>query len=461
MKPPSPTSGIPGQPAGPATGKSPAWTAGQLLQATVGRSEAGRVLLQIGHRQVMAETSLPLQPGQRIDLRVQETGRLPVLRILSALAEDDPVASAFRQLLPRQAPLAPLLGTLAALTRQSRPALPAALDAAVRKLTADLADSREVARAPGLKEALRNTGLFLEPRLLAGSGATPPGGDFKANLLRLVRLLRASLPGAPRGSAPPAAAAAPPGRARPAAGADRPAAEAVDARGSPLPLQVLARLQQRMAPPPLRPAAAALPLPPATPGRSIGVRPPASPPPPPLPGRPPRPQAVVARDLEQLVRLGSLRTELLQQAEAALARLHLSQLAAVPREGDRGLIEWLFDLPVRRGDDIDLWSLRVRREGGRPRAGGRRQPAIWTVQLAFDLPALGPVQAQVQLQDDTVSARFWAERPDTVPLLRDHLHELRRTLRDTGLDVGDIECHRGSLPAADTASAAPLIDEQA
>ena len=463
MKPPSPTSGTPGQPAAPAGVKSPAWTTGQLLQATVGRSEAGRVLLQIGHRQVMAETSLPLQPGQRIDLRVQETGRLPVLRILSALTEDDPAAAAVRQLLPRQAPLAPLLGTLAALARQSHPALPAAVDAAVRGLGAGLPDTRQVSTAAGLKAALRNSGLFLEPRLLADPGRPPPAADFKAGLLRLLQALRASPPAATRPAAAPAGAAAPAaaGRAGATAGTERPAADPPRLRANPLPLQVLARLQHRMVQPPLRAVAPPLPMTPATAGRTNGIRPPASPPPPPLPGQPPRPQAVAARDVERLLRLGTLRTELLQQAEAALARLHLSQLAATPREGDRSLIEWLFDLPVRRGDAIDLWSLRVTRDNGRPRAGGRRQRAVWTVQLAFDLPGLGPMQAQVQLHGDTVSARFRAERASTVPLVQDHLHELRRTLQETGLEVGDIDCHCGSLPAADTAGTGPLIDEQA
>jgi len=179
----------------------------------------------------------------------------------------------------------------------------------------------------------------------------------------------------------------------------------------------------------------------------------------PLRGALPVPQSALQASLELISRMGNFRTDLLLQAEAALARIQLHQLAAVPREGERGLLEWLFELPIRRGDDIDLWSMRLLQDSGEQKHEAAQPVQHWTVQLAFDLPGLGPVQAQVQLSNEQVSARFWAEQTDTLPLLHEHMHELREALHTAGLDVGELECQRGPRPAARSGVEQPLIRE--
>ena len=185
-------------------------------------------------------------------------------------------------------------------------------------------------------------------------------------------------------------------------------------------------------------------------------------PPPPLAGTVPVPQAAVASSLDLLNRLGNLRADLLQQVEAALARTQLQQLAVLPRDdGERALLEWLLEVPVRRGDDIDLWSLRIFREAQESQRQRARQAQRWTVQLAFDLPGLGPMQVQVSLAGEQVSTRFWAAQEDTLPLVREHLHELRQALLDAGLDVGDLDCQTGNAPAGKPRAGEPLISEKA
>jgi flagellar hook-length control protein FliK len=165
--------------------------------------------------------------------------------------------------------------------------------------------------------------------------------------------------------------------------------------------------------------------------------------------------------LELLNHVAGFRTDLLQQAEAALARIQLHQLAALPREGEGGLLEWLFEIPVRRGEDIDLWSMRVFAEHRQQQQQTRRQPPSWSVQLAFDLPGLGPMQAQIQLAGEKVSTRFWAEHQDTLPLLREYMHELRQALNEAGLDVGELQCQPGPRPAAKSTGSQALIRDKA
>jgi hypothetical protein len=183
--------------------------------------------------------------------------------------------------------------------------------------------------------------------------------------------------------------------------------------------------------------------------------------PPPLRGQPPQPQARIQASLQAQMPAALLRSELLQQAEASVARVQLSQLASLPQGRDTGL-EWLLDLPVRRGEETDVWSLGIRRDD---QAGGRGQHTggpLWTVQLAFDLPGLGPMQARVSLRGEQVSTWFWATREEALPLLQQHLQALRRELEGSGLQVAELHCLRGPMPeAAGTGKPRPpILDER-
>ncbi|WP_158675253.1 flagellar hook-length control protein FliK [Thiohalobacter thiocyanaticus] len=178
---------------------------------------------------------------------------------------------------------------------------------------------------------------------------------------------------------------------------------------------------------------------------------------------PPRPQAAIEGrlklDLTQLLQRGGL----LQQVESALSRVKLNQLASLPQERQQ-LPEWLVELPVRRGEDaIDVWSLRIRREGGRggeDATGGR--PG-WTVLLAFDLPGLGPVQARVSLNGERdISTRFLSEQGEPLRRLTEHLPRLRARLEQSGLVVNELDVKRGRLrePPA-SAPTGPILDDRA
>jgi hypothetical protein len=183
-------------------------------------------------------------------------------------------------------------------------------------------------------------------------------------------------------------------------------------------------------------------------------------PPPPFAGVVPTPQASMQASLDLLNRLGNLRLDLLKQTEAALARVQLNQLASLPRESENRLVEWLFDIPVRRGNDVDLWSARLYRDAEGNTETNEKTKAQWSVQLAFDLPGLGPMQAQVNLHGDRVSTHFWATRQDTLPRLRENLHALREAMLEVGLDVGEIDCQLGAIPDIPGRDRGPLISEK-
>ncbi|GMQ84343.1 MAG: flagellar hook-length control protein FliK [Gammaproteobacteria bacterium] len=519
-----PTSRLPGLSAAVTPAATQQWQTGQLLQATVSGNSIGKVLLAIGNRQVSAQTSLPLEKGQQLTLQVRSLGEQPVLKIISALRES-PLAGMVRLLLPRQGPSTPLLANLSQLARLPNPPTPLLLNELVRSTLRQMPDIQAVSTSQGLKKAIGDSGIFLESRLLksAGTTASPPviQSDFKANLLRLIQLVRnwpgsstrtgadtlppstgtptstpvtlkpgantqvppapasagtpkapgpqppAMLPGSVPAAQPPTT---PPGSVLAAQPPTTPPGSAPAAQPSaPDQIQRAARASlpgtttgstARPAATPLLPTTTAAPLPTSGTSESSPAVLLSGEPPAPLRGALPVPQSALQVSLDLINRMGNFRTDLLLQAEAALARIQLHQLAAVPREAERGLLEWLFELPIRRGDAIDLWSIRLLQDGGEQQHEAQQPVKHWTVQLAFDLPGLGPVQAQVQLCNEQVSTRFWAEQADTLPLLREHLHELREALHTAGLDVGELECQRGPRPAEKTSVEQPLIREK-
>jgi len=513
MKTPGPTSGTLPVTSATTADSQVRWQIGQLLQATVVQRSAGEVLLSIGNRQVIAETSLPLEKGQQLTLQVRSLGDLPQLRITSS-PNTSPMMEAIRTLLPQQDSMTPLLASLARLAQTNPPPVPPLLREVIRMMVNNLPDTTALTHPQGVRKAIEQSGLFLERQLAQqlnphaqptprSALSAPIQMDFKANLLQLIQRLR-NWPGSPAagpagGTAkPPVASTGPaatpsatPTAPPPPAASDRPtlntpappnAATGADGKtaAQPVPTSTLSADQLRRvaragtpvtaahgtrpvttptSPVPTTPAAATtVPATTASPTASTPAVLTAATPP--FAGATPAPQAAVEATIDLINRIGNLRTDLLRQAEAALARIQLHQLASQPRDADRGWLEWLFELPVRRGDEFDLWSMRIAREARDKSAPVRRAQPRWSVQLAFDLPGLGPVQAQVTLQGERVSTRFWAGKENTLPLFRAHLQELQRMLGDAGLEVGELDCQPGPMPE-NTSTAPALIREKA
>jgi hypothetical protein len=167
-------------------------------------------------------------------------------------------------------------------------------------------------------------------------------------------------------------------------------------------------------------------------------------------------QPRVAAPLAALKGSANVVSQMRGEVDGALARLTLLQLGAHP--ADNPALGWLFELPLRHGDGIDLWQLRVRREpeGDKIAVGGIR----WAATLSFSLRDLGPVQARVSVQDGKVSTLFWAEQADTAERYSAALDELAALYEAHGLSVGVLDCHVGE-PHAGAPQPSSLLDVKA
>jgi hypothetical protein len=301
-------------------------------------------------------------------------------------------------MLQQQGGLAPLFANLRAIAQGSISlALPKTLPPAIQQVLAQAVPAeRQAPTAARLKDAFQASGLFLDARQAAGL-PLPRQGDLKATLQALRETLLPIIdalspdPKANRhehGNAPGAEQQAD------LASADQPARLAPPRRDGPLAPQ-----------PAVEPS--------LTPGE--------------------KPLAIAET--------------LLDQTEAALDRIKLTQYASLPLEparhdGTQVAQRWLAEIPLAFQQGITMLPLQVEREPPRRDAQGV-SPPVWRIRFALDVEPMGPLQAVISLQGRDVGVSIWAEREETSRLLRGAAPGLEGALLDADFASGAIDIHTG------------------
>lgn len=335
----------------------------------------------------------PLPVGSLLSAQVQGDQSLRFVP-LSGRQDQLAIAQQLGTQQSRQASLSGLLNALQQITRD--PGANAELKTSAERLLASLPEARQLGDAKTLAQALNNSGAFLEAKLLGGGGAglVP---DLKAQLVRLVAQAFPDLPSS--------------ALSNPATAATLAQAFPAIARGA---LGMLDRNSPR-------------------PGTF------------PLPSR--LLQSLEAEgDLQQLLRL----------AAAAISRLQSHQLASLQQTGvtENGNLQttWQTEIPIRHGQEFVPLQVKLQQEQTPEQHAdaqrSQRDPleSLWRIELAFDLPPLGPLQVQAQLSQGRLSGHLWAEQQQTAQLIERQLGTLRERLVARGLDVGELECHPGIPP---------------
>lgn len=375
------------------------WRVGQILQATVVRPLSPQiVLLQINQQTLPAETPINLTAGQRLELQVTQLTPKPILNIQLPAPQAPVMQNALREALPRQTGLAPLLSNLNWIaTQQGEQArlLPAPVVVAARDLLNKLTRSEQLTQPNALKKAIADSGLLLEHKLVDPQRRENPAEfdrDIKALLLRLLNVTTQNRP-------------APPGQLTTAA-----SPHVTTTALPPLPLPIAVSL-----PPPHHLTPKAEPTADAT--------------------------------LQQLSNLLQVMHELGRQTEGSLARLQLQQLNSLPQP-DQPTQLWSFELPIRHQEQINVFQFFIEGEAASEKKQHRKKR--WSVTVAFDLKELGPAYARLGMEDEAVSATFWAERQGTMELIHQHLDELGQRFRRAGIEPNALQCFCGTPPALKT-----------
>ena len=279
------------------------------------------------------------------------------------------VAQARAEASGSQASAAPLFATLVQALRIAD--LPAPVRAAVAQVLALQLPAKGPFTAETVRQAVAQSGLFLEARLATGEPAPP---DLKAALLTLVRALPAA---AAREAAPHVATTAPP------------------------PVREAALAAQPATPPALPPAA----------------------------------------DAPTVVAL------LRHEAEQALARQTLHQLASLP---DGQTPAWMFEVPIATPQGTTVAQFEIERDARAP--GADSSSDVWRARFSIDVEPLGPVHVHLNLHPDRAAVTVWAERDGSLERLRAHGEALAREL------TADVVFHPGA-PIRPTPGAGQFVDQ--
>jgi hypothetical protein len=293
--------------------------------------------------------------------------------------------------LQRQDSLAPLFANLRGISEGTLAlALPKTMLAAADHVLAQAVPvERTPLTGPGLREAVKASGLFTEANAAAGRPA-PPGGDLKAALTALRQTLEPLI----EALSPPAG----PNRSGPA-------------EVRPMP-------QDGASPPPPRRDGPLHAQPPAE--RSIA------------PGDPP----------------ASIAATLLDQADAALDRIKLTQYASLPLDAPRpdstqpAPQRWMAEIPLAFHHGTAILPLQVERDPPRRSIEGVTPP-VWRIRFALDVEPMGPLQGIVTLQGRAVGVTLWAEREDTGQMLRSAAPGLESALLHADFGAGAVDVHTG------------------
>jgi hypothetical protein len=171
--------------------------------------------------------------------------------------------------------------------------------------------------------------------------------------------------------------------------------------------------------------------------------------PPPLQQRGPQAQPRVQLPPELLNDdIDTLLGRLHGEVHAALARVEVAQLEATT------VPAWMIEIPLQGEAGRDILQLQLQQNGGAEGSSG------WTLGFALDLPALGPIQGELQLRDLRLTVRLWAERADTVRRLEQQFTALRHQLSASGLILDQLSCQQG-LPQSTSPHSAILLKTMA
>lgn len=361
---------------------------GQIIDAvTLTSSSKGHVSLRIGGTVFNASTNVVLQQNAHLSLEVVQIHPHLLLRLIPSSAEsaaNKSLQEARISLLPQQGGLAPVLAELIHKTMLGGKHLePQSTRSLINALINTLPSRSTLIHAEGMRQAILQSGLFLESILSKSRSKTRTGvaRDIKAALLRLQHSIGQDL--------------------TKITSDDR----ILNSPASSLQNTIL---PPRRNSPPI-----------AQPGVAFST-------------------ITDNSGMEDEIR------DLYSKIQSAIARLSLLQVNTADNFF-RGEYIWQLEIPVKHADSVEIVSISIEYEQKDPQ---HKDKNAWVVQLALDLPQLGPVHVRISLFKQGISSCFWSESPKTLCLIEGQFEQLRTRFEQQGVNTLALCCQRGKPAAA-------------
>lgn len=128
-------------------------------------------------------------------------------------------------------------------------------------------------------------------------------------------------------------------------------------------------------------------------------------------------------------------------------KLQLNQLAMLKEPDSTATTtqaSWLFDLPIKDKQNLDLVQLKVDQDKGQPQSE-KQDDDIWNVQLRLDTENLGPLEATLTLDQQDLKIALRAQRASSATLLEQNLPLLQQALVKLDVNISHISCSCGEI----------------
>lgn len=383
--------------------------------------------------------------GDKLAIEVMQTQPLTIKLRSDSPTRAELIQNYQRHLLPQidrsATPLATLNKSITA------PVLPQEIKQEVTRLFQGLTDKAALQQPDALKQTINNSGVFLESFLKTNPRSVAAGQDFKANLLQLADVLKQQV--------------------------QQPALNRLVDNSDvmkKLPMEVQTALRQLVATPQdLRQLPAQVQAALASKGQTSmqlllgllsSLRSAATSGENPL--TPPTLTAtqsqnlsgvqafINARDSQASQTQNAVRfvewqmmRDLLREVESASARIQFNQLS-MARDSDmpNNVNVWLFDLPVKDKQQMEMLQLRLEQHSPDLTQG---EDAIWQVQLNLETQNLGPMQARISLHKQDIKVVILAERQASADILTKYIDELNQRLQKLDISISHLSCRQGAV----------------
>lgn len=160
--------------------------------------------------------------------------------------------------------------------------------------------------------------------------------------------------------------------------------------------------------------------------------------------------------------------DLLKLLAGALNRIQFNQLNSLYQSQssspDSPLIQtWQMEIPfINQQKEIDPIQLRVDQEdANKDEQSETEKKSKWKITLAFDFEGLGPLVVQINLMPPQISSTIWAEQKETLKMVNNEAKKLRESLTNIGLEVDSINCLHGQPNLKKTRLDQQIVDIKA
>lgn len=112
---------------------------------------------------------------------------------------------------------------------------------------------------------------------------------------------------------------------------------------------------------------------------------------------------------------------------------------------DGSILPLSVEIPIKDGRSTSVVNINIDQDKSGNNEDIEPHKRRWLVQLKFDFEETGRFEARTSIQDKKVGIIFAVEEADTERLIREHLDELRTSLRNRQVEIETLDCFRANL----------------